>query len=607
MQRLIRPIVSAVISTVVILAVVTAGTRAMAQADAQQAYDQAKGLFADGNYEQARDLARQASETDPKNPEVFLLLGKAHYQLGQLDEAIAAWRRTLALAPDEPFATRMLTVLRARITEVDTWIELIRAFVDHEACTPALQECTKLLADKALSDAQRATVKTLQAEALLKTKKYSEALRVLREITVFHAEEADDVQVSLLLGTAELRSGGDGITAGIAVLKQLIADHADTPAAADARYELAAFELQQEASEVRAEAMAQWLAAHANHKLADTGRGVLLGAYLTLAIQAGTPSSELSPNDVKALALAAEIYGQQRPTDKPVAISAQLLDHLKTRYIDRGNQAAAIGALETLLAAPLSKSNRLTVLKSLASYKYLDAAKWLEDQARAGQLPTDAARGQLPEKLAEVLGTFETVRKAYPAETMWIDQANLAKRVHASSAKVLPTAQFSGPNGPDAWALDIALPVITAGTDAPAVKSAIETVSAIIQNCVQVNKPGSRKLAYELSTELHEAVSPDDSNWGSAIVAHDKIMHDYAAYVFQENIKAGRADDNAQLSDLQKAYLNTVIEHLRIEPAHATHALVRLADYVKPWIERGHWAVAEEAYAMILPSLPPQQ
>ena len=53
-------------------------------------------------------MARKATQTDPKNPEAFLLLGKAHYQLGELDEAIAAWQRTLKLAPEEPFADRML-------------------------------------------------------------------------------------------------------------------------------------------------------------------------------------------------------------------------------------------------------------------------------------------------------------------------------------------------------------------------------------------------------------------------------------------------------------------------------------------------------------------
>ncbi|MEE8453041.1 MAG: tetratricopeptide repeat protein [Thermoguttaceae bacterium] len=597
------------IPAVVILAVVVPATIAMAQADARQAYDQAKGLFADGNFEQARDLARQAAETDPKNPEAFLLLGKAHYQLGELDEAIAAWRRTLALAPEEPFATQMLTVLRARITEVDTWIRLVESLVEQQLYSPALQECTKLLADKALADVQRATVKTLQAESLLRMNKHAEALRVLREILVYHAQEADDVQISLLLGTANMRSGGDAVAEGIAILKKLVADHADTPAAAVAQYELAAFDLQREVTAARAEAMVQWLADHPDHKLADSGRSLLFRTYLSLATQAGkpTPSSDLSANDVKALALASEIYGQERSTDKPATIPPQLLDHLKTRYVDRGAHAPAIQALETLLAAPLSRDNRLTVLKSLASYKYLAAAKWLDETARAGQLPTGVARGQLPKKLAEVLATFETVRKAYPAEPLWIDQANLAKRVRASSAKVLPTAQFAGLKGPDAWALDVALPVIRANVDAAAVKSAVETVSAIIQERAKVNKAGSRKLAFELSAELHEAVSADDPSWAAAIVAHYKIVQDYAAYVFQENIKAGRADENAKLSDLQKAYLSTLIKHFQIEPAHAPFALVQLADHVKPWVERAHWAVAHEVYATVTPALPEQQ
>ena len=85
-----------------------------AQADAQKAYQDAKTAYQAGNFAEARDLAQKAAQTDAKNPEVFLLLGQAAYQLGQVDDAVSAWKQTLVLAPKEPFAARMLDALQAQ-------------------------------------------------------------------------------------------------------------------------------------------------------------------------------------------------------------------------------------------------------------------------------------------------------------------------------------------------------------------------------------------------------------------------------------------------------------------------------------------------------------
>ena len=118
---------------VLLTAMVVAGTvsQALAQAltDAQQALQKAKAAYDTGHFSEARDLAQKASETDPKNPDVFLLLGKAHYQLGELDEAMTAWKQTLALAPKESFAKKMLEVLQSRRKDVDSRIRYIESLV----------------------------------------------------------------------------------------------------------------------------------------------------------------------------------------------------------------------------------------------------------------------------------------------------------------------------------------------------------------------------------------------------------------------------------------------------------------------------------------------
>jgi len=603
-----RRFISAVLSVVFLAAMAAA---ALAQADARRAYQAAQEAFQAGDFAHARTLAEKASKTDTNNPEVFLLLGKAHYQLGELDEAIAAWKRTLALAPQEPFAKQMLDALRARVTDVDTRIKLIEALIQQQLFAPALQECTKVLNDKALLEAQRAKVKLLQAESFVRMGSYPEALRVLNELPVYHPQEADAVQVALLSGRAKLHSGGDAVGEGVQLLKKLLADHPDTPAATVAEYELLAFDLRQGITSPRVEAMGRWLAANQDHELADEGRRGLLDAYLALARLGPQPTAEsdLDPADVKALALAAQmrIHGQFQPADKADALCRQLLDHWEARYTNHGAHAAAVRAMETLLAEPLPRSARLAVLKALASSKYLIAAEWLDEMAEAGQLPAGVPRGKLPEKLTDVLAVFQTIRSEYPAEPFWIDQANLAKRVRASAPRVLPTAEFRGLKGPDAWALDIAMPVIAADGDAAAVTSAADTVLGIINEQAALPKPESRKLAVELSVELLDAMAETHASWPKVINSYYTVATDYASYVFQENIKAGRAAENAKLSENQKQFLATLKDHVASHAAHAPHALVQLATHVGPWVEHGHWAVAEEAYTTVKDALPENQ
>ena len=191
----------------------------LAQADAQAAYQQAKTAYQAGKFTEARDLARKAAETDAKNPEVFLLLGKAHYQLGELDEAVAAWKQTLALAPEEPFATKMLEVLQARRTDVDTRIKLVEAMIAEKLFTPAAEECRSLLANKALSDAQRARVMTLQADVAVRTDNRPRPRRSSASCWSSIPSRPTRSQTTLLLGQAKLRAGGEATAEGVALLK----------------------------------------------------------------------------------------------------------------------------------------------------------------------------------------------------------------------------------------------------------------------------------------------------------------------------------------------------------------------------------------------------
>ena len=74
---------------------------AFGQISPEELFRKAQAAFEAGAYIEARDLASKASKTAPESSDVFLLLGKAHYQLGALDEAIEAWQQTVELEPEE--------------------------------------------------------------------------------------------------------------------------------------------------------------------------------------------------------------------------------------------------------------------------------------------------------------------------------------------------------------------------------------------------------------------------------------------------------------------------------------------------------------------------
>ena len=609
----------------------TTAPAALAQADAQAAFQQAKAAFQAGKFAEARDLAKKASETDAKNPEVFLLLGKAHYQLGELDEALVAWQRTLALAPEEPFAAKMLEVLRGQRAGADLRIKLVEAMIVEKLFAPAQQEYRRLLGDKSLSEAQRAKVITLQAETLVHTNQPAEAQRVLSELLLVYPKLADPAQTMLLLGQAKLRAGGDATAEGVTLLRKVAemvaADHVGAPVAATAQYELIAFELKQGVDAARTDALAKWLADHPKHPLVAEAQRALVDACLTLARQGAKPSrqSALTAADAKALALAVEIAKQQVRTEVTAGLVDTLLKHLESHYAANQAHAAAVQGVQTLLAAPLPKPSRLAGLKALAQYKQRAAMEWLNEEARAGRLdavPVTKA-GFLrvhPSVIAGVLSVYQTIRTEFPAEPLWAEQAALAVQVRALNARVVwRPDEVKGFRRPDAWAMAIALPVVRANADPAAVKTAVDVFQGVIQDCSAVGQqPGARGLALWASGELLNAslsltdnkglipapLSPDHPAWPGMMMGHVALLDGEAKYQFQENIKSGNGAQNAKLSNTQKLLLDTLAKLVAIDAQQSAAAMKAASDHLAPWIDGGHWAVAEEVYATLAKALP---
>ncbi|MHC4405135.1 MAG: tetratricopeptide repeat protein [Planctomycetota bacterium] len=583
-------------------------SQVLAQADAQQAFQAAKAAFEAGSFTEARDLAEKASQTDTENPEVFLLLGRAHYQLGELDDAIKAWSRTLALAPEEPYAAKMLDALKAERADVDARIRLVEVLLGERLHEAARKQCAELMAEASLSAVQRAKIITIRAELLLSAGAKggtAEAQRLVEELRALYPDEADPVQMTLLSGQVKLRLGGESTAEGVAALEKLVADHPNTPAAATARYELISYGRQAGADAEWADAMAQWIADNPGHPSVYEAKMGLITGYLEITRRSGKPAKDggVSPTDEKALTMIAGLVKSLRPNEAKQLVD-QALKHLQTHYANSGATAAAVKAAETLLGAPLPDASRLPVLRSLASFKTGIAMEQFNEQARRGRLPQGVPRGELPESLAAVVAVYDTIDEQYPAEPTWGDRAQLAASVRSYAPKVLPTAEFQGWKGPDAWALDLAFPVIRADADAAAAKTAVETVLGIIHDRNQVPKPGSRELAVGLSGELVDALSPANAAWSGAMSVRAELLAAQAKIQFDENLKEGRSGENEKLSDLQRQLLATFQKHVTEEAAHGPAALQQLGAHLAPWIAEGHWAVAEEAYTTLAKGLP---
>ncbi len=69
-------------------------------AEALAHYQRARQHYAHGRYRQAAEALRRARRLDPRSPTLAFNLARVHELLGELDEAIAAYRTYLELLPD---------------------------------------------------------------------------------------------------------------------------------------------------------------------------------------------------------------------------------------------------------------------------------------------------------------------------------------------------------------------------------------------------------------------------------------------------------------------------------------------------------------------------
>ena len=256
----------------------TAVSLVYAQADAQKAYQDAKTAYQAGNFAEARDLAQKAAQTDAKNPEIFLLLGQAAYQLGQVDDAVAAWKQTLVLAPKEPFAARMLDVLQARR----------RRRCPNRLCRDA--GCRKILQARRPRSQKTAFrqghIRSAADQTAAHAGRVGHRPGQIGRGGTNHRRNPGAISSTrrspanlLALGQGENRNRRPGNRRGNYVAQKLVAEHPGATAAISAQYELLLYDLKPEATTEKLEQLAKWIGENSKHvrgKQRPSGPGRML-------------------------------------------------------------------------------------------------------------------------------------------------------------------------------------------------------------------------------------------------------------------------------------------------------------------------------------------
>jgi len=593
---------------------------AFSQADAGQAYQAAKQAYAEGDFTTAQQQATAAAKTDTKNPEVFLLLGKAEYQLGEVEKAMAAWRQTLRLAPEEPYAKKMLLALKGQTTDVDTRLALVRELLDRGLAAPARAEADRILANKLLTDKQRAAASLLKAEAIFTASPNSRAdvaAIIISELKT-NADAVDLPAANLLLGKIKLQGGTNEQAQGLKLLASIAGAEAPSREKALASLAMARHALNMNRMNPTREtidALGKWVADNPDRPEVAAVKLEQVRALIELSKREDRVQKDGQLRAIDREIIAA-LPGTVAGEGFHLTEVSTVLGLIGTKYAGRRAYPAAISALELLKPLQLSPRDRYTIVRTIASHTSAQAIAELTKDAKAGRL-TD---GPLPKPFQNTLAALAAAQKeakvGSPLDqkgvTAWSDQLALAK-----SVKDLPGT----PPSADAnklfdtysrWAFEIALPVVKQAQDDVAKAEAMKLAQSIVSHVASSAKtPDQKAKSLETAITLNAsllAALPKDAVLRPTALSHRWELHrQLAEWEYANNNAEGKDAANAQLSETQKQGL-AILAELIADDATAAEAWVgRLQTGLKPWVSGSQYQTAEAAYGTILPSLPKAQ
>ncbi len=599
-----------------------------AQSDAEIALNKARGAYEAGEYDVARDQLRVASQTAPQNPDIFLLLGKAHYALGEVPEAMAAWRKTLKLAPQQAYAKQMVAKLQGQLTDVATSLRLANELVQSTLYSEARNELERIALAN-LPENQHVQLLQLKAQIQVAMGQLEQARRILQEIEVRYPQAAQTPQTRLLLGLALLETDPEP---GMATLEGLINKHPKSPQAVIAELELILYRASHGSEQT--EALQQWLAAHPQHPRARTARARLLRLLLSRPSQAKwTPVArrsaptkakaparpalprptpmldiELSEKDTAAIdVLAALVAGV--PEDEALKLTEQLLTHWDRVYLGKRAYQAVISGDQALLAIqkpqPLPPSCRRAVLRQLYHAQSGQALVQFRLDVEAGRIDTPQEAAALPAAFAQALETLTTLKRAFAEEPTEAPRVELAEQILAASDSVAWPAVVTSPKPTHLWAMAVAQPVLNSPEQI--LSSRAITIFETVTNQIQglPNQQAAPRLAVQVHQRLRDHLPEDHPGWAQVAFRQFELLAHLTTATFQEKLKQGGPGGRNQLTDDQQAALAVITEILKRRPADAAVALQKVRSWLTLWLTHDQDSLVEAAYTQLAQAMPP--
>lgn len=349
----------------------------VAQTDSETALQNGRAAFEQQRFADSVEYLNTASQTDRENPDIYLLLGRAHYQLGDVDAAMKAWNRTLELAPAQAFARRMIDALSGKVVDVDERIDIVQSLIRQRLPRYVPNEI-QVLKRKTLSDAQRVRLLVLEAEALIAAGQGAAALRPLGELVVRDPEMAGTAKAQLLLGQAKL-SVPDSVIEGLAILAEVKTDFPDSAEGQAADLAGIIYRVDRDGGAI--DDLLVWVDANPDHPQLPDARIAIVSATTNL-LQLGLRQPPAKRSDglslldgqiLKAAEYAVTANGEVKAVRN---LSQQLSDYIQNRFVPIGNYEVAEMMLERILKWDLPQESRNTFNTSLTYTR--DSAASLE-------------------------------------------------------------------------------------------------------------------------------------------------------------------------------------------------------------------------------------
>ncbi len=723
---------------------VAVGSSATAQSDAEIALGKARLAFDAKNFSQARDLLVTASQTDGRNPDIFLLLGRAHYQLGDVAEAIDAWNQTLKLAPNQAYARSMVEKLQGRVDDFDTQLAVVASLIRQRVFDQANSEITKL-SRAVLTPSQRDKLLITHAELFVEMGLGNQALANLEKMLARQPDQRDTPQVLLIQARSLLLMDDDAVNRGLAILSELKtaetaeghsaelallifqirqgtnsvaelsdwmanhSEHRDLPVARLAmveavslfvhsaqgqpapdpeddltEFDIAAIDAASHAlaniktanqalqivhhvsqmiegrwighkafkgadaaiarlsqwnvpqssrdaiqrlaekstsaaasselsetinrygnGDLVAESLTEWLEKHGDHSRSLEARRILAAALLQesmLQMPPGTPT-ELAPSDVAAIGVLGEMIVSDE-TDANIGTTLQMiLQHLENHYVSRSAPAPAITGYTHLLSLDLPRPTQLKLQLSLVDSQIELAFMGLDGALARGTFEP----GPMPESFKQVLETLSKTRDAHPAQPAWNKQAAVATRLNSMSDRLPWPATIEQLKSTDNWAIEIALPLITANEQPDETQKMVALMEKIIQPLAGTQQASAIELAASTHRRLLSAIEADHKLWPQVVLRQISLRDQVDQFVFAKNQQLGKNATNATLGDLEKGMLSLGSDLITKQPSHAAGVVTALQPMIQRRLSAGHEEASEEAYATLEQGLPPIQ